>query len=256
MADVAFREDATKSYLRPRQVDEMAEEITRLERMISVPSTDLGRVVQKGVDLGAATRRLKSLKRDYDSQVALPYKQNEVDLAARRRTTLLEQITAGMPTGAEMRRNPAGAVDKHRAWERRNKRRIAEWKNIELRLHASGGDGRLRDETDVANLERFRPTGGSGEMNMHNEQIPGKSVYLPAHLAATNVMSDEDKEAERQHTMATLRRLAANGDKASKAALQILEMAAPDPRPLQTDPPEDDDEGSGGMEELPVAGDD
>lgn len=227
MTATAFREDNTKALLRPAQMEEMTDEISRLERLVGAPTTELGMVVQKGVDRGAALRRLRALKRDHDQQAPLPYKSTDLDLAVRRRKELLDTFTNGMPTQAEMRRNPAGAVDKHRAWERRNKKVIAEFKNIELRLHASGGSMRLRDEVDVANIERFRPVGGSGELNMHNEQITGKSFFIPPNLEVRNVMSDEDREAEEAHTLESLRRMAVSSPAARKA-LAILEAAAPE----------------------------
>jgi hypothetical protein len=35
-----------------------------------------------------------------------------------------------MPSQEEMRKAPPGAVDKHMGWEKRNKPKIAEWKNL------------------------------------------------------------------------------------------------------------------------------
>ena len=268
MANTAFREDTSKSLLRPRQVEEMSEEIARLETLVGVPQTDLGRHVQKGLDLPAARRRLKSLTNDFNTQAPQPYKQDQVDLAVRRRKVLLDDITTGMPTQAEMRRNPAGAVDKHRAWERRNKVKIKEFKNIELRLHASGGASRLSDEGDVASIERFRPVGGSGELNMHGEQIPGKSIFLPPIISATNVMSDMDREEIERDTMATMRGLAAgSGPKAAayKKALALLELMEPDPNirsvsgtsvPVSESPAISQTAEGEPLAELPVAGDD
>lgn len=102
----------------------------------------------------------------------------------------------GIPTQAEMRRNPSGAVDKHQNWQYRNKQRMAEWKNIRLRLHASGALENVRpDATDVANFEQFRPSGGPGELNMHNEQIQGKVMFQSPPGAGPVVVLTPDVEA-------------------------------------------------------------
>lgn len=219
-----FRE-TSKPLLRPRQMEDLTEEVTRMETLLSAPEH-----VAKGIDRRAAVKRLRSLKRDIDTQAPQSYNQKQVDDAVKRSGILLEQITQGMPTQEEMRRNPAGAVDKHRGWERRNKKKIEEWKNIQLRLHATGGADRLADESDVANLERYRPRGGAQQLNLHNEQIQGKQFYFPSGpIVAGNVMTDEEREAGERDTMATMQRLAAgSGPKAAayKKALSLLELAA------------------------------
>ena len=61
---------------------------------------------------------------------------------------LTKEIQVGMPTAESMRKAPPGAVKDHLAWERTNKARIAEWKNLQLRL---------RKGPEVASLERIRP---------------------------------------------------------------------------------------------------
>ena len=96
---------------------------------------------------------------------------------------LLGDILQGMPSQEEMRKSPPGAVDKHRQWERRNKTKILEWKNLQLRLNAGSGD------RDVANLERHRPTASS--LNMDSAFIPGKQFYMPETTGPAVPFNDE-----------------------------------------------------------------
>ncbi len=53
----------------------------------------------------------------------------------------------------------------------------------------------LADATDIANVERLRPTTASDELNMHNEQISGRIQHGPAPGTLPTVFSDEDKAA-------------------------------------------------------------
>ena len=69
-----------------------------------------------------------------------------------------------------MRKAPPGAVDKHMKWERRNKLKILEWKNLQLRLTHG-------EESEAAVLERHRPVGSS--LSMDNAFIPGKMFFMP-----------------------------------------------------------------------------
>ena len=130
------------------------------------------------------------------AQAAKPIPAEEIDTAVKQEQDLREKWLSGMPTQAEMRRNPSGAVDKHRAWEKRSKVNVLEWKNLRRRLHASGiSHHGLADESDISNVEMYRPQGGSGELNMHGEQISGKIIHLPpAGSGPTAVMSDEQAD--------------------------------------------------------------
>jgi hypothetical protein len=94
-----------------------------------------------------------------------------------------------------MRRSPAGAVDKHTQWERRNKAAILEWKNIRRRLFMGGDLSESAGEVDHANIEMYRPRSASHELDMYGEQIVGREYYLPPPGAALPVtMSDEQSE--------------------------------------------------------------
>lgn len=181
-------QETTTPLLRPAQAQEWKEQAKTLRQMLSAPPHIANRIE----DRGQMTKNLKALERDLKSQEPRPYDVSELDSAVSRSDQLKGEILEGMPTQAEMRRNPAGAVDKHRRWEKRNKKKLNEWKNIQLRRHQTG-DVDLADATDVANFERFRPSGGSQQLNMHNEQIPGTAFHLPPPNAApVTVFTDED----------------------------------------------------------------
>ena len=157
-------------------------------------------------------RQLRALNAQLVSQSPKAYKSDEVDKAVAREKVLREQFTEGMLTQAEMRKTPTGAVDKHIAWERRNKEAILEWKNIRLRLQESGGIDGMTDARDVANIERYRPVGGSGELPMHNPLIAGKDIHLPPVVKAQNVAAEDDKARWAKEKLDLIERLAKEGD--------------------------------------------
>ena len=162
-------------YLRPHEVEEAKQERTELEGMLNLPQH-----LQSHVDIGAVRRHLRSTIQKLEDKTPRATKGEALDSLVKQERELREKITTGMPTQAEMRRNPAGAVTKHRQWEQRSKQDVLLWKDVRLALHASGAvDGGLKDATEIANLERYRPQGGAGELNMDNEQIPGRVIFLP-----------------------------------------------------------------------------
>ena len=190
MTETAFREETTPK-LRPWQAEKLNEEKRRLEETLTAPPY----VANQIQDRGMLARQLRRLNTQIETQMPRPYSAGDLDLAVARESELLEEITTGMPTQAEMRRNPAGARDKHRAWEKRNKIKILEWRNIRLRRRASGASDDPDDARDICNIEIHRPVGGPGELNMHNEQIPGQQYYLPpAGTEPAVVMSEAEGE--------------------------------------------------------------
>ncbi len=153
-----FRE-TTKPLLRLHQVQELREEEARIEGIFRAPSYQTG-----GVDKAEAARRLRRIQKQLSEETPRPYARDDLDAARRRRDALQAEFTQGMPTQAEMRRNPVGAVDKHMAWEKRNKPKINEWRNIQYRLHASttGADeqrARAAAAPTPSLARRFLPVG-------------------------------------------------------------------------------------------------
>lgn len=183
-------QESTKPLLRPAQSQEWREQAASLRQLLSAPPHIANRIE----DRGQLTKNLRSLERDLQTQEPKPYASEELDAAVERSDELKGEILQGMPTQEEMRRNPAGAVDKHRRWEKRNKKKITEWKNIQLRRHQTG-DAELPDATDIANFEQFRPSGGSQQLNMHSEQIAGRIQFGPKPGVGPSVLfSDQETE--------------------------------------------------------------
>lgn len=208
------KETPIPTLLRPHEVEEKREELRRLEGILTGPAH-----VKEHIDIGALNRQVTHIKRDLERGVPRPYEGRQLDRAAKREAALRDELSRAMPSQETMRRNPPGAVDAHRAFERDYKRKVQEWKMLRLRLQASGsGEG-----NDVANLEMYRrrETGGTRGMDAQGTQITGKNFYFPAGgVQVGNVASDEDKDRMRQETAALLAAQAASGDKGAMAALQ------------------------------------
>ena len=166
----------TSPLLRPDQLQSAREEIKSLEAKLTNPLIE---------DKGQVRKQLQNARKLTDQQTPLaPESGEEEGRMVKRSKQLLGEILQGMPSQEEMRKAPPGAVDKHMKWERRNKKKIQEWKNIQLRLTA----GSL--ERDAANLERFRPVAST--LNMDNAQIPGKSFFMPEVSCPTVMFNDEE----------------------------------------------------------------
>lgn len=180
---------STENVLHPRQVTELRESRAQLEVMLSAPPHIRSQLQDGGAHVQNQVKGIDAML----SQAAKPIPAEEIDSAVQQEQDLREKWLNGMPTQAEMRRNPSGAVDKHRAWEKRSKVKVLEWKNLRRRLHASGiSHHGLPDEGDISNVEMYRPVGGSQELNMHGEQIEGKIIHLsPPGAGPVAMMSDD-----------------------------------------------------------------
>ena len=165
----------TKPLLRPAQIEDAKSEISSAEAKLQSPHIE---------DKGEVVKQLRRLKKSFAEQVPVAPESGEEEgrMVARSRQ-LLSEILVGMPSQEEMRKAPPGAVDKHMKWEKRNKPKILEWKNLQLRL-THGQD------SEAANLERHRPVTSS--LNMDNAYIPGKQFFMPPVNAGLPVaFSDE-----------------------------------------------------------------
>ncbi len=189
----AFQE-STKPLLRPHLLAKLEDEKQRLDGLLNAPPY-IANQIQGRAELA---RRLSNLNNQIETQRPHPYEAHEIDGARVREQELLADILDGMPTAAEMRRTPGGpggnTVGKHRAWDNRKKAQVLEWKNIRLRRHA-GGDLDHTDGIDVANIEAYRPIGGSGEANMDDAMIPGKLQFGPKPGAAPTAVMAEAESA-------------------------------------------------------------
>ena len=152
----------TKPLLRPRQLTEARNELKALE----------AKLTEKGIeDKAEALRQFRRVSKTVNEQTPQPPRDGEEEgRMVARSEQLLSEIIQGMPSQEEMRKSPPGAVDKHMGWEKRNKAKIQEWKNIRLRLTHG-------QETEAANLERHRPT--QSTLGMDNAVIPGRQYFMP-----------------------------------------------------------------------------
>ena len=186
----------TKPLLRPDQLDRAREEIKTLEAKLSSPLIE---------DKGMVRKQLQNAQRLTNEQTPLaPTSGDEEGRMVARSKQLLSQILDGMPSQEEMRKAPPGAVTKHMQWESRNKPKIMEWKNLQLRLTAGSGD------RDAANLEKFRPT--SSSLNMDNAQIQGRNFFMPETAGPAVMFSDEQLALLRQMSPALADSLALMGN--------------------------------------------
>lgn len=156
-----------KPILRYHQREELQQEIQDIDNALN-PQNPFK--MRTGTDVAEASSRMRRLKKQL-----VDYSPTEVDgrvkdkLAARAKA-IEEEVLNGMPTQEEMRKNPAGMVGRHMRWEKKFKRKILEWKNIQQMLEPDSND------PDLSNFERLRP---SGEMDRFrgDAQINGLMSY-------------------------------------------------------------------------------
>ena len=127
------------------------------------------------------------------------------DVLHQRKKDLEDQIRVGMPSAEVMRRNPPGAVDMHTKWEKANKPKIIEWKNIKRMLEPNN------DEKDYTNVEMLRSSGISPEAAasfMINGQIPGNfgmtalaKANWPTGMPEHGTVDTPMKQAERSEVL-------------------------------------------------------
>lgn len=221
--------ESTAQLLRPHQMEQVREDIKRFERTLNAPDHVRAQVQSPN----EMRRQLRASREMLDKQAPKPFAADELDKAVAREKELLTSITNGMPTQQEMRRNPNGAVDKHRLWEKRNKSDILRWKNLRLRLHESGAvDGFTKDSGEVANLEHFRPSGGPQELLMHGEQIPGTDYHMVANprsvtMNDTEIAALKEVDPEMAGMLATM---SAESRAVVKEAIQLALMESAEPK--------------------------
>ena len=167
------------SLLRTDQVEEMEGEVGALQEKLKNPNFQ--------GDRGEVSEQLRRVHYQLETQRPRAYESHEIDAAVKREMELRADWLNGMLSQEEMRKCPPGAVDRHRAWEKRNKPKIAEWQNIQRRMNAGSED------RESASIERFRPVAST--MNMDGAQIPGKQIYLPPNMAGLPVVFSAEQIA-------------------------------------------------------------
>jgi len=130
-------------------MEDLTDEVRRMEALLDAPEH-----VAKGIDRRAAVETAARAQEGYRYPGSAGLRPQDGRRAVKRSGLLLEQITQGHADPGRDAPQPGRCGRQASGWERRNKKKIEEWKNIQLRLHATGGADRLSDEADVANLER------------------------------------------------------------------------------------------------------
>lgn len=168
----------TKPLLRPTQLANAQEERANMEYKLRSPHIE---------DKGTVRRQLKRLEESLAVQTPKAFIDKEKDAAVRLEADLRDKILEGMLSQEEMRKNPPDAVARHMAWEKANKSRIQQWKNLKLRMNVGN------DDDSVANFEIHRPV--TGTMNMDNAQIQGKMFFMPPDGAKRGVAFTDEQLA-------------------------------------------------------------
>jgi hypothetical protein len=200
--------NSAPQYLRPHQIASMESEAKVLENDLQNPGIQ---------DKGAVRLTLNKLQHQLDTQKAPQLTGMDLDKAVKREAELRQEITHGMLSQEEMRKNPPGVVGELMRWEKANKQKILEWKNLRLTLHHG------TDDPDVANLERFRPR--TSRFNMHGAQIEGKEYWIPSEQYKANydVAFGNEPEESGEELMAQVKDL--------QAQLAALREAQSPPKP-------------------------
>ncbi len=159
--------DPAGSVLRPDQVADHLHQIRLTQAQLEDPRVQ---------DKGGVRKRLQDVKRQFDMQAPRQITDGSLkDKLVKKSKDLLEKILPGMVSEEEMRKNPAGTVDRHMRWERGVKKDILEWKKIQRCLQNDGSDP-LTWDRDAANIERYRPQGAADRMRT-DAQIGGHMSY-------------------------------------------------------------------------------
>jgi hypothetical protein len=202
-----------KPFLRPRQVVELESDKAVLERQLTDPQIE---------DKGRVRTSIRKVEHQLQSESPPDLNPEQRAKAAKREKELREEMRHGMPSQEEMRRAPPGALGKHQAWEKRNKRKLSLWKNLVLSIHKGSQD------PDLANFERFRPV--SSTLSMAGAQIEGKQFYFPSQDYVDNFPDSMGPEAEPE-PKPDERLVALDLDSIEPEAPEVPEVREPAPEP-------------------------
>lgn len=156
-----------KVLLRPHQMVQHEQDITQCE-------ADLANA---GVKMkGIVRQRKKALEKQYLDQAPQPITDPGLrDRVAKRINDLEEQIKVGLPTAEEMRKATNITVEQHRKWERLNKPKIKEWRNLLRQLNTDTSDPDTHDRS-LGDIERLRPMSAQDRFRADGF-ITGKMSY-------------------------------------------------------------------------------
>ena len=150
--------------LRHDQVSALKEDKQKIEEVLNDP------FLRTKIKQGEVRKRLTGITKMLTDQAPEQLTPQESNQLHAKEKALRAKITENMPPQEVMRKNPPGAVNWHRMWEKVNKPIIKQWKNIRRQLDPTSED------PDIANLERYRPQGEAGKLRT-DAQIPGKMDF-------------------------------------------------------------------------------
>lgn len=156
-----------KPLLRYRQRQETQSEIDQIDNSLN-PMNQFR--MQNTGDVAESRSRAKRLKNQLKESSPPELSGGMKDRLKKRIEALEAEIIQGMPSKEEMRKNPAGMVDRHMKWEAANKRKIMLWKNAKIMMEPQSPD------KDIANIEILRPEGQMDQFRS-NAQISGHMSY-------------------------------------------------------------------------------
>ena len=170
----ALLTDQPKVPLRPNQVMEYEDELRRQQQMVQAPAYVTGH------SRGGAQQRVRQIQRALDEGAPKPIpdpgRANRVKRLAD--AIVSEVIAPALLTRAQMRRNPATAVDHYRRTEATKpwKHAVFQWRRAMRALDPTN------DGIDFTNYEQFRQEGegpGGAATFMVGAQIPGHLAMTP-----------------------------------------------------------------------------
>lgn len=156
-----------KQLLRYQQREETKAEIEQIDTALN-PMNPWR--MKSGGDVAEAAARGRRLKKHLADYSPPQLNGRERDAVKKISDALEAKILQGMPTKEEMRKNPAGMVDRHMKHERANKKSILAWKNAQMLLEPDSSD------KDLCNFERLRPEGDMDRFRS-DAQISGHMSY-------------------------------------------------------------------------------
>jgi hypothetical protein len=154
--------------LKPSQTAALREDLAAAEEALTSPN--MAPYIQ---DKAALRLQAKQLKQTLEEQAPKPYETAvEQDAAAKRERELRGEILQGIPSQEEMRRKRSDSVHKHMTWEKANKTKILEWREIVKRLEPES------DDPNLTSIEKYRPS--MPYAYDPNDQIAGHHAMTPA----------------------------------------------------------------------------
>ena len=188
-----------KRLLSPYEQQQLAADTTFLRKQMDNPH------VQMKGDVEKALRRTN----DHASQYSPPdLTADQRDRAAKEIDRLESEISQGMLSSEEMRRNPRtgtsdSATSRNLAWHRKNSKKVERWRSLQKALYKS------MDRHDLAeklSIERLRPR--MSHMPMNDCAIPqARTMLLPSEQYAENfdrIFGPKDEPSPREEFIESL----------------------------------------------------